>query len=459
MSENKSMNMELLGKNGLVLFFQKDAKDDPKWVVCHYDTNFQLLKMRTVPFETKANICMTASDDHFFYAVLQGDAAPRTNISNTYILRYSAESKKIDIFSFYQEKGRITALAHYGNIFVYSVYLANKSEERVYVFNTQSLTQTVLHGDKANICEFQDAYADTLSGCLWLASKFYESKKQTYIHLTQLDSNGVVLQSFPLACDSKYTLKSCGIIYSRGDTMLLSGNFINNEEHRQITKNNNSGIFTIRLNNNEIEKAHFLEYTSFENWFTVHKRNLSNSYDILYFVAQNDSLLILASDFYAPEYQQSVDQYAGAGFYVAPADIKLIGYRYQTACIFIFDKVGNLLWYSPFNYSGLLLKSERTLLNGYIDSETNNILYLFDNNNKIFSLVYNKMEVVQGVKAINIMSASRYESIASAERSLCRYWYGNNFVYSAYQTTSRKYKSNSRKSNKYVFGINKLCYK
>ena len=460
MAENKSMNLGLLGKNGLVVFFQKDAKDDPKWVVCHYDTNFQLLKMRSVPFETRANVCMTASDERFFYAILQSDVATKTNISNTYILCYNAETKKIDIFSFYQEKGRITALAHYGNMFVYSVYYANKSEERVYVFNTQSLTQTVLHEDKTNICVFQDAYTDTLSGSLWLVSKCYESKKQTSIHLTQLDSNGVVLQSFPLVCDSKYTLKSCKIISSADNAMLLSGNFINNDEQRQATKNNNSGIFTTILKNNQIEELHFFEYTSFENWYTIQRRNISNSYDISYFVAQSDSLLILATDFYAPEYQQSyADQYAGAGFYAPVAESKLVGYRYQTACIYAFDKKGKLLWYSPFNYSGLLLKSERTLLNGYIDTETNEILYLFDYNNKIFSLVYKQMEVVQGIKAINVLSASRYENITATERQLCQYWYGNNFVYSAYQFTSKKYNSKSRKSGKYVFGINKLSYK
>ena len=79
MVENKFMNLELLGETGLVLLFQKDAKEETKWTVCHYDTNFQLLKMRTVPFETKTNVCVTVSDERFFYAVLQNDASVKAN--------------------------------------------------------------------------------------------------------------------------------------------------------------------------------------------------------------------------------------------------------------------------------------------------------------------------------------------------------------------------------------------
>ena len=83
MTEAKSMNMEMLGKNGLVLFFQKDAKDETKWIVCHYDTNFQLVKTRSVPFEEKTTVYATAADEHFFYVILQNDAGSKTNTVNT----------------------------------------------------------------------------------------------------------------------------------------------------------------------------------------------------------------------------------------------------------------------------------------------------------------------------------------------------------------------------------------
>lgn len=459
MAENKSMNMELLGRNGLVLFFQKNTKDDTKWTVCHYDTNFQLLKMRSVPFETKTNVCVIASDEHFFYAMLQSDAA-RTNIANTYILRYDAQTKKIDVFSFYQaEKGRIMSMSHYGNIFVYSI-LNSKSEEQIYVFNTKSLEHSVLHQDKSNSCEFQDAYIDTLFRSLWVVSKWHESKKQTAVHLTQLDTNGAVLQEFPLETDNKYTLNSCKIIYANDNAMFLSGNYLNHEEQKQSTKNNNSGVFTIYLKDNYIEQILFFEYALMENWYAIHK-NLSGSYDMSYFVMQNDSLIILATDFYMPEYQQYYNnQYAGSGFYSVPiVESKLIGYRYQTACLFTFDRSGKLLYYNPFNYSGLLLKSVRPLFNGYIDEETNEMLFLFGYNNKMFSLVYDKTEIVQGIKTLTIASSSRFESISTAEKSICQHWYGNNFIYSAYQRTSKKYGSSSRKNTKYVFGINKLEYR
>ena len=459
MAENKSMNMELLGKNGLVLFFQKEEKENTKWNLCHYDTNFQLLRMRSVPFETKTNVCLTASNKCFFYAVLQSDANVKTNVTNTYILQYNAETKKTDVFSFYQaEKGKILSLAHYGNVFVYSIY-NSKSEERIYLFNTQTLTQTLLYEEQS--CEFQDTYTDTFSRTLWLVSKWHEPKKQTSLHLTQLDSNGVVLQDFPLIPDSKYTLNSCKIIDLDDNKMLLSGNYLNNEEQRLATRNGNSGIFTTTLKNNQIESILFYEYNLLEYWTAVHKKSPANSYDISYFITQNDSCFILVSDFYSPEYQQYYsNQYAGIGFYSTPImESKLVGYRYQTACFFTFNKEGELLWHNPFNYSDLLLKMVRPLFCGYIDNETSDVLCLFGYNNKIFSLIYNKTEIVQGIKAINISSSSRFENINSAEKSLCQSWYGSNFIHSAYQRTSKKYGSNSRKNSKYVFGVNRLGYR
>ncbi|MCL2131935.1 MAG: hypothetical protein FWH36_05730 [Lentimicrobiaceae bacterium] len=462
MAEYKSMNTGLLGKNGLVLFFQKEAKEDAKWIVCHYDTNFQLVKMRSVPFEVKTNVCVSASDDDFFYAILQSDASTKANVTNTYILCYDVSTKKIDVFSFYhEEKGKILSIAHYGNIFVYAVY-NSKSEEHVYVFNTQTLSHAVLYQDKAVSCEFQDAYVDTVSQSLWVVSKFYEAKKQTAVHLTQLDANGTVLQEFPLESNEKYSLNSCKIICSDSNSLLLSGNYLHNEEQRHSTRNNNSGIFTTTIKNGRATQMRFFEYATFESWADIHKRSLSSSYDISYFVTQNDSFVVLASDFYAPEYQQYyADPYAaGIGLYpTSMVESKLIGFKYQTACIFVFDKEGKLIGYNPFNYSGLLLKSVQPLLNGYIDAETNDILYVFGFNNRVFSFVYNQKEIVQAVKTTAILSASRFETINSAEKSLCLSWYGNNFIYSAYQRTSKKYNSNSRKNNKYVFGINKLNYR
>ena len=463
MMENKSMNMELLGKNGLVLFYQKDAKEDTKWVVGHYDTNFQLVKMRSVPFETQTTICATASDEHFFYAILQSEANTKAPVTNTYILRYDALTKKIDVFSFYHaEKGKILFIAHYGNVFVYSTY-NSKSEEQVYLFNTQDLNHTVLYQDKTGACEFQGTYLDTVSGSLWVISKFYEVKKQTLILLTQLDSNGTVLQDISIIPEGKYAINSCRIICSDShNNLLLAGNYLYNEENRHSTRNNNSGIFTTRITNGHTGEIRYFDYSSFENWYALHKRSLNNFYDILYFVAQNDSMIILASDFYTPEYQQYYsDPYAGGmGYYsLSSVDSKLIGFKYQSACIVTFDKEGKLLCYNPLNYSGLLLKSVRPLLNGYIDDETSDALYLFGINNKIFSLIYNKTEMIQAIKSITLQSSSRFESINTSEKLQCQYWYDNNFICSAYQWTSKKYGSNSRKNSKYVFGINKLIYK
>ena len=458
------MNMEMLGKNGLVLFFQKDAKDEAKWIVCHYDTNFQLVKTRSVPFEEKTTVSATAADEHFFYAILQNDANSKTNTVNTYILRYDVRTLKIDVFSFYHaEREKILSIARCGDIFVYSTYNP-KSEEKVYVFNTQTLSLNTLYADRPLSCEFQDTYLDTVSQTLWVVSKFYKTKKQSAVRVTQLDGGGTVLQEFSILSEERYNINSCRIIHTAGnENLLFAGNYFDNEADKHSTKNNNSGIFTVRIKNGISDEMSLIDYATLENWYVLNKKNLSYSYDMLYFVVQDDSTIILASDFYIPEYQQQfyADQYsAGMGYYsVTPPESRLLGFKYQTACILTLNKDGKLLWYTPLNYSDLLLKSVRPLLSGYIDGETGEVLYLFGFNNKIFSLIYNKTEIVQSIKSIRIQSSSRFETVNSSEKTQCLHWYGNCFVCFAYQQISKKNGSTSRKNNKYVFGMNKLIYR
>jgi len=460
MADAKSMNMELLGKNGLVLFFQKDAKDETKWTVCHYDTNFQLVKTRSVPFEEKTTLSATAADGHFFYAILQNDAATTTNAVNTYILRYDVQTLKIDIFSFYHaEKGKILSIARCGDIFVYSTYNP-KSEEKLYVFNTEKLSVNTLYSDRPLSCEFQDAYLDTVSQSLWVISKFYENKKQTAVRVTQLNGKGDVLQEFSILSEERYQINSCRVIHTSGNgNLLLLGNYLDNEDDKHSTKNNNSGIFTLRIKNGISDKMLLIDYATLENWYVLNKKQLSYCYDMLYFVAQDDSTVLIASDFYMPEYQQEYYT-TGMGYYpVAPVESRLLGFKYQTACILNLDKEGKLLWYTSLNYSDLMLKSVRPMLSGYIDGETGEELYLFGFNNKIYSLIYNKTEIVQSIKSIRIQPLSRFENINTSEKTQCRHWYGNNFVCFAYQQISKKNATTSRKNNKYVFGINKLTYR
>lgn len=456
------VNVELLGENGLVFFFQKDAKEDLRWTISHYDTNFQLTNTKSIPFDARVSVSATGSNNNFFYAVLQSNASAKANATNTYILLYDIAMKKIDIFSFYHtDREKIRSISYFGDIFVFSTY-NSKSEGHLYLFNNKEMNIKTFHKEIPYSCDFQDAYWDTVSHSLWIVTKFSESKKQTFIYLTQLNANGDILQDISIKSDNKYNLHSCRIVSANSGDMLLFGSYLQNEGSNFLTKNNNSGIFTAIITNNIVEQLVFFEYSMLDNWYSMHKKNLSNCFDISYFIAQNDSFFIIVSDFYSPEYQQQfyADRYAsGIGFYPATAaETKLIGFKYQTACLLTFNKQGKLLWYNQLNYSGLLLKSVRPLLSGYIDSETNNTLYLFEYGNKIFSIVYDTTEIVQPIKTIPLLSSSRFENINSNEKSYCRHWYGSNFVCYAYQKTSKKYGSNSRNNSKSVFGVNKLVY-
>jgi hypothetical protein len=459
-------NLRLMEKNGLILISKNDAKDAGKWTITHYDTNFTQLLTKDIKLEIPLFLSAINSDKENFYAILQS-SAEKTNIANTYIVNYNVLSKKIDVFSFYMaDKARINSITLFGDVFVFTTAFESKSEERIYLFNSKLLITNRLYEHKTSPCEFQQAYLDTIGNSLWLITKFYESKKQTTIVLTKLNSEGKIIQEKNIIVDENYYLNSCKITRLDADQCVLIGEFAyNSKENMFTTKNNNAGIFSISLINNEIQTVFYLEYGILEGPFLANKKNSPDLHSNTYIAAQTDSIFIVITDFYKPEYVHDVypDRSMGHGVWGAPtylsSEAKLVGFRYHLSYFFIYDKLGKMQWYNTFNYNGMLLKNRRKIMRTYIENETQNTLYYFAFDGKLYSLINNKDEIIQPISIEKIDASSRFFSVSANITYNCEHWYNNYFVYYGYQLLYNRYASNKSKRSKYVFYVNKLGYK
>jgi hypothetical protein len=363
------------------------------------------------------------------------------------------------------DKTIINSIAFFGDVFVYTTNNA-KSEERIYLFNSKSLVTNRLYEHKTSPCEFQQAYLDTISNSLWLVTKFYESKKQTIITLTQLDSEGKIIQEKDIIVDENYYLNSCKMTRLDADQCMLLGEYAyNSKENVFTTKNNNAGIFSVSIVNNEIQHIFYLEYGILEGPFSASRKNSPDLHSNTYIATQTDSMLIVVTEFYTPEYVHEVypDRTMGYGVWGVPtylsSEAKLAGFRYHLVYFFIYDKSGKMQWYNTFNYNGMMLKNIKNLMHAYIENETNNTLYYFAFDGKLYSLINNKDEIIQPIKIEKIDPFSRFFSVSVNMTYNCEHWYDNCFVYYGYQRLYNRYSNSKSKKNKCVFYVNKLIYK
>jgi len=373
-------------------------------------------------------------------------------------------SKKIDIFSFYHaDRATINSVLFFGDVFVYTTY-GGRAEERIYLFNTKSLVTNRLYEHKTSPCEFQEAYLDTIGNSLWLVTKFFESKRQTIITLTQLDTAGKVILEKDIIMDENYYLNTCKITRLDTNQYLLIGEYTYNfKENTFTTRNNNAGIFSVSIVNNEIQQIFYLEYGTLEGPFNPgNRKNHSDLHSNTYIAAQTDSIVIVVTDFYKPEYVHEVYP-MGYGSWSSPtylsSEAKLAGFRYHLAYFFIYDKSGKMQWYNTFNYNGLMLKNIKKLMRVHIDEETYNTLYFFAFDGKLYSLINNRDKIIQPVSIERIETSSRFLSVNANITYHCEHWYDDSFVYYGYQRLFNRYSNSKSKKNKHIFYINKLTYR
>jgi hypothetical protein len=400
--------------------------------------------------------------------ILQTPFSVKENVVNTYIIVYNIVSRKIEVFSFYHaDKVPVNNIVLFGDILVFTTINA-KSEEHIYLFNTQSLSTHKLYTHKTSPCEFQQTYIDTTTNRLWLITKFFESKKRTIFTLTQFNEKGDIVHEKDIVMDEKYYLNSCRMTRVDTNQILLTGEYaLNTKENVFTTRNNNVGIFSIEMINNEIQQISYLEYGTLKGPFeSVNKKNMSDLYSSTYIATQSDSIIILVSDFYTPEYVHEVypDRTMNYSMWSTSSylstEAKLAGFKYHLAYFLIYSKSGKVLWYNTFNYNGLLLKNVKELMHAHIDTGTYNTLYYFAFEGKLYSLINNKNEIIQAISIENIEPSSRFLSVDANMLYQCEHWYDDCFIYYGYQRLYNRYSGNkSKKNNRYVFYANKLIYR
>jgi hypothetical protein len=457
-ADKQPYRLQTVGKSGIILISQAENKDKTDILIQHLDTNFKEIAKKNIPLIKGISLSCIQSQGDLFFAVYQTHTAFKEDITNTYILSYNTLKKKLDIFSFCQPNANIIReIKWFGNGFAYIAY-NEKNDVVFYLFDAKKMSVNELYENSPAI-DFYTTFGDTLTHSLWIISSINKTKEDGYLSVTQIDSTGEKKSDRHLVINGDKILNSCILKRSDREHLLLFGNYtIDNKAVFSSPKID--GIYTMKFDEQSFSDVTFFSFSNLENEMFFPKKS-SNIYINTYFLSQNDSLILFASDFYTPEYRQQTESdftrtYTWSGMPYYSTSTKFIGYRYQTAVVFMCNQNGQILRTNFLNYNGLLLNTNYNLLQSYIDSEEGNILLFFVNDSKLYSLIYNRNQLVQPVKTDKIETTIRFQSVVGNRQNLSRHWYDNYFITFGYQRLADRYMS--KKNVRNVFYINKLVY-
>jgi hypothetical protein len=267
-----------------------------------------------------------------------------------------------------------------------------------------------------------------------------------------------VHERYPFDVGSEKKLLNCAIA-ATGKRLILFGAYAG-ADGEPTTRDGQSGVYCLAFDGERFLPYSFFPFSSLRSDVSFSKRS-SNIHAYAYFLAQNDSLLLFATDFYSPEYAYpSQPDYSMLSFYGVPGyttQARFIGYRYTVGCLFTCNAEGEIIRNNYFNYNGLILKSVTELLQAYIDPDSADVLVYFSTAGKLYSLIFNNDRIIQNIQTQTIEPLGQYQVVSANELSACRHWYKNYFTCYGYQTVSNRVRS-SRKSDRRVFYVNKLVF-
>lgn len=435
--------LDLAGEKGLILM--QNNHDDLSWKLIHYDTLFQTVTAKDITFNKSLFLQTTFLSSSLYCAALQTSTKAKDQTFNSFFVSYDFASHKINVYAFkLLEDERIEKLAQTNNCIVFST-INDKSEEKNYLFDCEHSTYTNF-GDNFSICSF---VYDTNRQCLWIDGIESISKNDNHLRIFSISNNGKIEKDMIVYLDSNYYLHESFIQLAPNNNLLVSGLYSSKNRKSKIL---NSGLYNFVIQNDTPQQARFLEFSDIE--LLTDQQRLANCHSHTFSVYQNDSIQIVATEFYEPIYEQDNN----IGFYYTNmySGVRLVGFKYIKSFISTISTNGDFKDYNVVVYPNLLLKEVRKLISGYVDEE-NNLLVLFADDGKIFSLIFNKETTTLPSFCDNIEPCSRLDIVNKDYSSTCRHWYGNYFLCYGFQQLTKR-GANKRSGNHNIFYFSKLIY-
>ena len=448
-------------QNGVALFYETGFVENKqmKWSIVLFDTNLKKTTTSDFLIEKEMNVEAFNADEENVYICLQNSYRRKT-LYNTVLIHYSLPENKIKIFSFnLRDREEVQYLYLYKNCVLFTTYYDKKEES--FLLDLKTITYKPLHTDNSLPYSLQFFHADSISQSLWVGS-LLNVKQQSKLILHQLDSNGHTLFQKEIDFDEQFRVNSCKWIMTDSGQALIVGTYVNaNEVNVKNSEEFNTGIVSLSFSKDKIDTPLFYNFLFLtnENYMRSNKQDVSlNLHLVINDIVHNDSLYVFVAEVFYPEYRQEyATGYGMYGYASAPTTV-FAGYRYQIAYVLVFNKYGELLWNTQFQYKDLMVKSLRNILRAHIDDE-NNILLYYGLGDEVTTTVLNDKNVVQSVDKIPMELLAPGEQILQNYTAFCKHWYHDYFIYYGYQTILSPKTNKNQKRKRDVLFINKLVYK
>jgi hypothetical protein len=454
-------NCAAIGKNGVVVFYEGNliSPDSTDWYFISYDTNLNKNNNYAIPMPVNLRLVNSFYTEEHLYILFQQYEQKKV-LPKTFMVDFDVSEKKIASYE-------IVSL-HDQNIFDLKVVENNilifsneNTSNYIYVYEVENKLLTSPQFTDGKITSVEFCEIDTFQHVLYWGIVATNTAKISSLTLFITDYKGKIIRNINFPSYSGYYYNSARMALADSAHAIIIGTYKNEKD--KYSGNSNSGVYTIPFIGNRMGDPQFYNYSAIKskdslNLVKIKEKNL-NLQVLIGPVFHNDKQFAFVTELFYPEYNynssnNTFDSYNYGSTYM-PASTSFAGYRYINAFITTFDKNGNLLWdnYLPFSNILTFRLAQRVSV-FFIDQDA--VIY-YPYNSYLTSTMVNGYEIKEPLTTIELESRNKRDNVDYSRNPRIENWYGNYFLFSGYQFI--KNNSQSAKSKRYVFFLNKLLYK
>jgi len=455
-SVNETYRIIPCGTHGLVVFFrsQEDAGEGRvNWYFTCYDTNFQQLWVKSVPFYYDQEYRFKQwSPDTLSLLFVQGN---RSKISeNIYeILRIVPQTGTLILNTGTMETG---AQVNFFGVRADRAWLGVNSKGQAGRIVTMALkygtarTFPLGNGSQISILWMQP---DSTSVSAIVSRQV--TKKRSEYFFVRYDTSGVIRSEVPFASQAGgQAITQVRAADLGGGTVLILGSYsqgLVNSTQKPGSTEGSTGFFSCIISNGMQKSLNFYNFLELQNVSSLvgeedimdlqkkalKKNKPLSEYSLDYAVLMHDiSYLhdnyLLTADFFSPQYH--TESFTDFDFYGRPYTNSYSvfdGYRFFNSVVAGFDRDGRLAWDNNIEIRNLISLELSPKTVSYPSGGDLVLCYISDG--KIGSRIFREDRVVEKLDFTAIELLHPEDKLLSEAKGALMHWYANYFVSSGYQ--------------------------
>jgi hypothetical protein len=467
--QSKSIEFDFIGaskpeyrifplKNGGFILQEQSIEnygnDKTIWQTKKYSENMDLLWALNIEIPSEVDFGDDFINKNYLYEYFTTHNSSKVNLLKIDLEKGDAEWINIDLVGI-QDVLQMKIVEN-------GAFFYGKFQGRAVVMQYSIFDKTIkaLNGLYSNHTEVLEMDADEENKELHVYTKNrYKGKCQLQLNI--YDKNGGKLQSLPIENDTKKMPFSGRLKKQNENESLIIGTYA------RLCDNFSQGIYVKNLNDNEVVRSKFWDFSEFNNFFKylnpkrqkkikekLSKRkeagkDLKFNYSMLVHKLYNfnNQLVMVAEIFYTET--KSIN---GGQLYVANKDFTPYIYKFTHAIICGFDNEGNKLWDN--------CVPMKSLNSSYLNEQVQitqvgkNLILAYPEEGKIKTQVIDEDKTIREKEVFVVIpkKESFWDDDSNGGLSA---WYDQNYLFWGYKTIADPNNITGRK----VFFINKLSYK